>query len=141
MSSTTRTTGKMIGLAILAVVVIVALSWGGWALSVALSGPKGVGDAIKTKNSAENWTAAQARFEKQYAAVKGLDQKIAVHRTALAADPKNPTLQTNLTGVTTACLSAVAEYDAESRKYLSEEFKSTDLPYQIDQTNPATDCK
>lgn len=134
-------TSKVIWLSILAVVAIVALSWGGWALSVAVSGPKGVGDAIKQKNSAENWTAAQARFEKQYAAVKGLDQKIGVHRSALEADPKNPVLQTNLTGVTSACVSAVAEYDAESRKFLSEDFKSTDLPYQIDQTNPLTDCK
>lgn len=141
MSSSTPSTGKIIGLSILAVVTVIALSIGGYWLSVAYSGPKGVGDGIKQKNSAENWVQAQARFEKQYAAVKGLDQKIAVHRSALEADPKNPTLQTNLTGVTTACLSAVAEYDAESRKYLSEEFKSTDLPYQIDQTNSATDCK
>lgn len=127
---------------ILAIIIAITLiGWAGWAISVAASGPKGQGDAIKTKNSAENWTAAQARFEKQYQAVIGADQKIAIHRSALEADPKNPTLQTNLTGILGTCTSAVAEYNAESRKYLSEEFKSADLPYQIDQTNPLTDCK
>lgn len=128
--------------AVLAVVLgIVLISWAGWAISVATSGPKGQGDAIKTKNSAENWTAAQARFEKQYQSVIAADQKIAVHTSALAADPQDPTLRTNLTGITAACIAAVADYNAESRKFLSEDFKSTDLPYQISPTGPATDCK
>ncbi len=131
-----------IALSIIAGIIgLTLLIWGGWAISVAVSGPKSQGDAIKTKNSAENWTAAQARFEKQYQSVIAADRKIAVHKSALDADPTNPTLQTNLTGVTTVCMSATADYDAESRKFLSEDFKSTDLPYQIDQTNPATDCK
>lgn len=120
---------------------LVLISWAGWAISVAVSGPKGQGDAIKTKNSSANWTAAQARFEDQHQAIISADEKIAIHKAALTADPKNPTLQTNLTGVTTACISHVAEYNAESRKFLAEDFKSADLPYQIDKTDPATDCK
>lgn len=120
---------------------LVLISWAGWAIGVAASGPKGQGDAIKTKNSSQNWTAAQARFEDQHQAIISADEKIAIHEAALAADPKNPTLQTNLTGVTTACISAVADYNAESRKFLSEDFKSADLPYQIDKSDPATDCK
>lgn len=123
------------------IIAVTLLAWGIWAISVAVSGPKGVGDAIKTKNSSENWTAAQARFEKQYQAVRAADQKISMHRAALESDPTNSTLRTNLTGVTAVCISATADYDAESRKYLSEEFKSTDLPYQIDQADPLTDCK
>jgi predicted lipid-binding transport protein (Tim44 family) len=134
--------GIKIVAAILAAIIFIALiSWAGWAISVATSGPKGQGDAIKTKNSAANWTAAQARFEEQHQAIISADEKIAVHAAALAASPSDRTLQTNLTGVTTACISAVADYNAESRKYLSEDFKSADLPYQIDKTDPATDCK
>jgi len=123
------------------ILVLVLLVWGGFALKVALSGPKGVGDAIIKKNSAENWTNAQAGFEDKYQAIRSADQKIAIHKAALAADPKNPTLQTNLTGVTTVCISAVADYNADSRKYLLEEFKAVDLPYQISTTDPATNCK
>lgn len=134
-------TSKVIWLGILAVVVIVVLSWGGYALSVAMSGPKGVGDAIKTKNSAKNWTNAQAGFEDSYQAIVSADRKIAVHKEALKGDPKNQVLQTNLTGTTTMCISAVADYNADSRKYLQEDFKSADLPYQIDSSDPSTDCK
>jgi len=134
-------TSKIIWLSVLAVVVLVILSWGGYALSVAMSGPKGVGDAIKTKNSAKNWTDAQAGFEDSYQAIVSADKKIAVHQEALKAEPQSPILQTNLTGTTSMCISAVAQYNADSRKYLKEEFKSADLPYQIDSTDPATDCK
>lgn len=132
---------KIIWLSILAVVALIAISWGGYALSVAMSGPKGVGDAIKTKNSAKNWTNAQAGFEDSYQAIVSADRKIAVHKEALKSDPKSQVLQTNLTGTTTMCISEVSQYNADSRKYLKEDFKSADLPYQIDSTDPATDCK
>lgn len=134
-------TKRIIWTAVACFVGVFVLSWGGYALSVALSGPKGVGDAIKTKNSASNWTKAQAEFEDRHQEIISADRKIAVHKTALDADPKNPTLRTNFTGVTNVCMSAVADYNADSRKYLMEDFKSADLPYQIDDTNPATDCK
>lgn len=132
---------KIVWLSIATVVGLIALSWAGFALTVALSGPKGVGNAIIQKNSAENWTKAQAGFEDKYQAIIAADRKIAVNTAALAADPKNPTLQTNVTGVTNICVSAVADYNAASRKFLLEDFKSADLPYQIDSTDPATDCK
>lgn len=134
-------TSKAIWLGILAVVVVIVIGWGGYAISVAMSGPKGQADAYKAKNSAKNWIDAQAGFEDSYQAILSADRKIAVHKEALKADPKSQVLQMNLTGTTTMCISAVAQYDADSRKYLKEDFKSADLPYQIDSTDPATDCK
>lgn len=134
-------TKRIIWTAIAVVVGIFLFSWGAYAISVAMSAPKGVGDAIKQKNSASNWTSAQKEFEKRYEEVKLLDKMIKVHNDALAADPKNPVLKTNVTGVISGCMSAVADYNADSRSYLMEEFKSVDLPYQIDETFPATDCK
>jgi len=133
-------TSSKVWLTILAIVGVFALVWGGFALSVLLSGPKGVGDAIKTKNSAKNWTEAQAGFEDSYQAILSADRKIAVHKEALAADPKNSILQTNLTGTKSFCISAVADYNADSNKYLKEEFKSARLPYEIDSSDPLTDC-
>lgn len=135
------TTKRIIWTIVAVVVGITLLSWGAYALSVAMSAPKGIGDSIIKKNSVENRIAAQARFEKLYQGVVSADQKIAVHRSALEADPKSSVLQTNLTGVTTICLGLIADYNAESRKFLSEDFKAIDLPYQIDQTDPTTDCK
>jgi flagellar basal body-associated protein FliL len=127
---------------IIAVVIgVILVGWAGYALSVALSGPKGVGDAIKQKNSAANWTSAQREFEERHQEILALDKKIALHKETLKSDPKNPVLQTNVTGVTSACMSAVADYNTDSRSYLMEDFKSSDLPYQINDNSPATDCK
>jgi hypothetical protein len=134
------TTKRVIWTAIFTLVGIAILSWGGYALSVAMSGPKGVGDGIKQKNSASNWIAAQKEFVQRFEEIKSLDKKIGLYQAALKNDPKNTILQTNVTGVTSSCMSAVADYNADSKSYLMEEFKSSDLPYQINDANPLTDC-
>jgi hypothetical protein len=123
------------------VLVALAVSAGIWALTVASSGPKGQGDALVQKNSAANWTAAQARFEQDYQDILATDQKIGAAHTALQVDPTDPTLQTNYTGLTSYCLSKVAGYNADARSYLSEDFRADDLPAQIDTTLSTTDCK
>lgn len=123
------------------IIAVTLLVWGIWAVSVAASGPKGVGDAIKTKNSSENWTAAQAKFEKLYAGIQAADQKTELSAQRLAASPNDLTLQQQHAGIQSGCISLVADYNAESRKFLSEDFKATDLPYQIDTTSHAFDCK
>lgn len=126
---------------IVIVLVVLALGAGIWALSVALSGPKGVGDAIIKKNSAENWTKAQAKFEEMYADIEQTDRKITVAATALAADPEDITLKQTYSGTVNYCLEVVGDYNAEARKYLSSEFRSIDLPQKIGITDPAIDCK
>jgi hypothetical protein len=132
-----KTALKVVGI----IVALVLIIWGGFALKVALSGPKGVGDAIIKKNSAENWTAAQGRFEKLYAGIQSADQKTELAAARLATNPTDLTLQQTHAGVQSGCITLVADYNAESRKFLSEEFKSTDLPYQINTTSPKFDCK
>ena len=132
---------KVIAAVLAAILLIALIWWGVWAVSVATSGPKGQGDAIKTKNSAENWTAAQAKFEKLYAGIQAADQKTELASQRLASNPNDLTLQQQYAGVQSGCISLVADYNAESRKFLSEDFKATDLPYQIDATRPSFDCK
>ena len=129
------------------ILVLVLLLVGGvtsalmWGIGVATSGVKGQGDAIKINNSAENWTAKQAFFEDKFEAVKVADKKIALYASQVKADPKDRTAKDNLTGITSQCLNYVAEYNAESRKFLSKDWKSVDLPHQIDDLDPQTDCK
>lgn len=132
-----KTALKIIGV----LVALVLIVWGGFALKVALSGPKGVGDAIIQKNSAENWTKAQAKFERLYAGIQSADQKTELAAQRLAMNPTDLTLQQTHAGVQSGCISLVADYNAESRKFLSEDFKSTDLPYQIETNKPQFDCK
>lgn len=134
--------GKTIGFTILIIVAILGIAAGIWGLTVAISGPKGVGDAIIEKNSAENWTAAQARFEDMYADIQASDRKISVARDALAVTPDDKTLQTNYNGTVNYCISVVGEYNAEARKFLAKDFRSADLPSEIgDNDSASTDCK
>lgn len=130
-----------IGWVLIIILVILAVGGAIWGISVAVSAPKGVGDAVIKKNSAENWTAAQARFEDLYADIQASDRKIQVARSAVETAPNDKTAQQTLQGVQSACISFVGEYNAEARKFLSEEFRSADLPAQIDNHDPSTDCK
>jgi hypothetical protein len=112
-----------------------------WTLSVAVSGPQGQGDAIREQNSAENWTSAQARFEEMYADIVATDRKIDVAADLAEQDPENQTYQQTLAGTKSYCLTVVGEYNAEARKFLSEDFRAADLPDQINNNDPDTDCK
>lgn len=117
------------------------LIWGGFALKVALSGPKGVGDAIIQKNSAENWTAAQAEFEDLYAGIQSQDKKLNAAAAVLAKAPTDKTYQQTYSGIQSGCTELVADYNAKARKFLAADFKAADLPDQIDETDPLFDCK
>ncbi|AYN55845.1 hypothetical protein PP635_gp69 [Arthrobacter phage Auxilium] len=132
---------KILAVVLLVLIAISLISWAGWAVSVATSGPKGQGDAIKQKNSAENWTAQQAKFERLYAGIQSADEKTELANARLAANPKDLTLQQTAAGVQSGCISLVSEYNSKSREFLAEDFKAADLPHEIDRTDPAFDCK
>lgn len=118
--------------------VVYAVLWG---LGVVSAPIKGKGDAFKQKESANNRIAAQATFEDLYVDIKATDAKLAPAKQALKADPKSQVKQTQFTGLQNYCLDVVADYNAEARKYLAADFRSTDLPYEIDMQDPSTDCK
>lgn len=123
------------------IVFALIVSGGLWFLNVITSAPKGQGDAYATKNSAANWTAAQARFEDEYADIVATDRKITIAAAALKADPDDATAKDTYAGTVNYCLSIVGDYNADARKYLARDFRAADLPEQIDDSNPATDCK
>ncbi|AWY04865.1 hypothetical protein PBI_FLOOF_28 [Microbacterium phage Floof] len=133
-------TSHKIGLTVgvLALLALPAISWG---VGVATSGPKGLGDAYAEKNSSQNWTAAQARFEDLYADIIATDRKITVAAEQKAADPGDKTAADTYLGTVNYCIGVVGEYNAEARKYLAADFRAADLPAEIDNYDPATDCK
>jgi hypothetical protein len=112
-----------------------------WMVGVGTSDLHGSGEAIKQRYNANNRIAAQERFEERFADIKAADRRIDVAKATLDADPADPTLRTNYTGAVQYCISAVGEYNADARKYTAEAFRAKDLPAQIDDTDPATDCK
>lgn len=119
----------------LAVIVLVYLA------AVWISGPKGQGDAIIEKNSSENFIQQQAEFERSYQDILSTDQKITLAYAAKEAAPEDKTAQQTYTGLQSYCLSAVAEYNANARSFLSEDFRAADLPAEINTNDTTTDCK
>lgn len=122
-------------------VLFIALIGGIWLAGVALSGPIGHGEAVKHKNSAQNWTAKQAEFERLFEGIQTQDRRLTVAKEALVLDSKDKTAQQTLQGVTSACLGLVGDYNTLSNEFLAADFKDARLPYKIDTTDPAFDCK
>lgn len=125
-------TGKAVLIGILSFLAVIVVIVAVYVATVALSGPKGQGDAIIKKNSAENWTKAQSDFEQIYADVQATQQKIQNADQAAKADPNNKTKGQTLQGLQSYCASEVANYNAKSRSFLTQDFKSADLPYKLD---------
>ncbi len=121
-------------------VVVIVLPLTLWGAKVALSDLFGQGNAIIKKNDATNRISAQERFESLYAEIVNADRRLDVLKDALDNDPSY-TNKVNFTGGQTYCLSVVADYNAEARKYSARDFRSFDLPAQIDNWDETTDCK
>lgn len=133
--------GLGIGWWLIMILVACAVGVAIWGISVAVSGVKGQGDAQIQKNSAPNWTQAQADFERTYASIKAQDKNITIAWGELQADPKSQVKQINYSGLVRNCNDTVANYNAKAREFLAKDFRSADLPQQIDDTDPSTDCK
>ena len=128
-----RWSGVRIFFVLLAFVVgallIGALVWG---ISVATSGPKGQGDGVIKNNSAENWIKQQAKFEDLHAEYESTQVRIDQFKTAAEANPNDAIAQANYQGQISHCTDVVAEYNAATRSFLSEDWKSIDLPPTLD---------
>lgn len=131
-------TTKVVLIAIAGVLALSALFWG---ISVAVSGPKGQGDAYKEKNSSKNWVQAQHDFNQKYQGIIALDKNIDQSYKALQRDPKDTRRQIEYDGNVRNCNTAVADYNTLALSYLSKDFRDANLPYQIDDNDPKTDCK
>jgi len=130
-------------LIILVVAVLVAVA--AWGFTVATSDIKGQGDGVIQNNSADNWIEAQAEFEQNFASIEADDIKITNAYAQLQAEPDNTVFRTNYTGIVSHCLSLVADYNADARSYLTEDWRAADLPERIETqgqfADVATDCK
>lgn len=120
--------------AVAAVVAIVLIGWAIWGIGVVVSGPKGQGDAVKINNSAANWTEKQQKFEKLNASVNTNKQLVELHKKRAEGQPVESIAAQTLAGVQSECIASVEAYNAESRKVLSQDWKSPDLPQTLTTT-------
>lgn len=125
---------------IVAVLLCAGLGWAGWAVKVATSDVKGAGDAQIKINSADNRIQSQELFQDLFRKVKEYDRGIDTLAEVVRISPTSFN-RTNLTGQILACQQAIEQYNAETDKISSAKWLSDDLPYKINENDPATDCK
>lgn len=130
-------TAKWVAACIVAILVIIGALW---ATGVLFAGPKGAGDAYKTNQSGTNRIAKQEWFEQTYADIQVADLSVNTMYTMKIEDPSYVN-RTNYTAAVQHCNTLVGNYDAEARKYSSEQWRDNALPETIDRTDPKFDCK
>lgn len=138
---TRRLSYRVIGWGILVTVMVLLIGAGIWALKVGTSDVKGRGDAVVIKNNGQNLVQVQETFNKLYQDIKQTDLKINDAAALYHSDPKNVVLQTNYQGLVNYCRSVVGQYNSDARSYTKEDFRDADLPSEITDTDPTTDCK
>ena len=126
--------------ALVLVLIFIVAPLATWGLKVAFSGPQGRGDQIIKNNGEVNRTGKQEMFEELYADIKGYKVQIANSEDAVKGntDPKDEgRLKSVVTGIKNQCVSVVEQYNAESHKITSQDWKDYRLPYEI---NPSEYC-
>lgn len=137
--------GRRAGLSALAWVVIVVAVFAVigavvWGVKVATSGVKGAGDQTRITNDGRNRVNAQEWFTGQYEQIRSTDRRITEAAVELKAEPSE-FAQTNYRGLVNRCMEMVGNYNAEATKVSRGQWRDQALPFQIDESDPATDCK
>ncbi len=131
-----REAGRFIGLTTrvwITLLIIAGLIGAGiWGLTVATSGVKGQGDGIIRNNSADNWIKQQGKFEELHAEYESTLFRIGEFKKVADENPNDAVSQTNYQGQVSHCSDVVAEYNAATRSFLSQDWKSIDLPATLD---------
>lgn len=102
---------------------------------------RGRANAYQQQRSASNRIFAQQHFEQLYGDIKASDLKLDQAYADKKANPGSGYYATNYDGLVNVCLDDVIQYNQDAHKYLLKDFRTADLPFQIDPNDPATDCK
>lgn len=127
--------------AVVAVVAVGAITAGVWWFKVATSGVRGEGDQTRIVNDGKNRIASQESFEALFQQIQAYDRNLDQAAADKAEHPSDGFYATNYSGLVKQCNDAVGQYNADARKVSRAKWLSNDLPYEIDSTNPLTDCK
>lgn len=127
---------RVVGYIAAAVAVAGVISAIVWAVKFGTSGVKGGGDVIQQNNSGTNRIAQQQHFQQLYGDIQGYQAQLPGARQDVK-DGTDPNAKTNFRGLYNICVSAVTQYNTDSNMILSKDWKSTDLPKQLD---PVATC-
>lgn len=124
--------GRILLIVLAAIVVVGGIGWAIWGLNVATSGVRGQGDGIIQNNSSENWIKQQAKFEELHAEYESTLVRRDQYKLVAEANPNDAIAAANYNGQISHCTDVVAKYNAATRSFLSEDWKSIDLPPSLD---------
>lgn len=126
---------------LIAVLVIGGLlTWAILGIRAITSETKGALDKEIAINQGKNQIQSQELFQDLYAKILEHDKNLDVAAATLAKTPSSFN-QTNYDGLVMTCNAAVTQYNSEAGKVSRSKWKSPNLPYEIDQTDPRFDCK
>lgn len=133
-----------------AVVFLLLLCWSivavGFGLRVATAGLVGRGQAHITIQSGSNRIAQYDKFFNTCASIQGLEGSIFELERSYASAPPADNFEasqrvSNLAGLRALRRQAIAQYNADAAKsYTNGQFRSSDLPYQINAEGTKTSC-
>jgi len=123
-----------------------------WGVGVIFSPVKGAGDSYSRKNSADNFISAQAQFQDDFAQLGQFKANIKAKADEITTWEKahpnagqsggydqaaehDAQLHSDLSGLTQQCNALVSDYNAAASKYLSEDFRTADLPFALDRAD------
>lgn len=116
---------------IVGVIVVVLVGVGIWGAVVGFSGTYGAGNVHRANQDATNRINSQAHFEDLYGDIKSYETQL-VQAGQDKADGTDPNAATNYTGLYNTCVSAVNQYNQDSKKTTFKDWKDADLPETID---------
>ena len=120
---------------------VLLLGMAGWGIKVLVAPVKGAGDVRVEVNSAQNRIAGQELSQASYNNILGYDRNLDQALRDKVEHPGDDYYAVNYSGAVKTCNSAVAQYNADAAKIRSAPWWSPELPYQIDGSNPLTDCQ
>lgn len=132
---------RAIVIGVVALILCIAGSWAVFGLKVFTSPVKGAGEVVIANNDAKNRIQSQARFEALYHGIIAADKNLDILAATVKAHPNDRIAQQTLDGARIGCNQFVEDYNAEARKTTSADWRSWDLPSEINDIDPATDCK
>lgn len=130
----------VIGLVVLVSVISGVL----WGVGVLGADVKGRGEARKQIKSADFRIAAYDHFYNLCASIQANEISLGAQEDALAGatGDDRERIAANVAGLRATIGGSIAQYNVDARKsYTVGQFKSSDLPYQLDQTTKGTSCE
>jgi len=137
-SSAVARVGVVLGVAMFVFGVFGVLHWG---FGVFTSDVKGRGDAEIVKNEAYNRIRAQEGFWVRHQGILQADKNLNLTAEQLKSTPDSVKLRTELNGQKMICNELVGQYNAAAHKFTQRDFRDAELPFEINDADPATDCK